>query len=499
MHSLSSLHRSSLVSVIVAGAGVAALGACHRDTGTTALTSASSATPPGSTNASAIPDADIAAAATRHLKEDDAVRSAPITVAVTNGICTLAGSVESVLAKERALRVVETLRGIRSVIDRVQVLPQSRTDEQIKQGVLAELQRESATRAHPVAVTVSGGSVTLAGTAPSRSEMRFYADLAKAVPGVRAIQNQITVTYATVPSEEAIATATKHRIADDIWLDGSTIGVTASGRTVHLKGVLGSVADKSRARDDAWLAGAEMVEDDGLTVDWAARDGQRASTNDPYRSDFQIASAVRDTFKLDPRLKLLEPNVTVQQGDVELTGTVDSMKAKRAAVLDTKNTVGVSNVRDHLVVQPSGVASDADINQSVVRALSRDYFVPDAKNIQPSTSKGKVVLEGKLASPFERFDAVEDAASVPGVYEIDDKLSVTRSPQEIKADIEDRLSWDATVEPGRVTILVAPDATVTLNGTLTSWSEIRAAVDDATRGGASQIVNLLKHQSRPDH
>ena len=434
----------------------------------------------------------------RHLKEDDALRTAPITVSVTNGICTLTGSVESLVAKDRALRVVQTLRGIRSVVDRVQVAPVARTDEQIKHDVLEELTHETVTKAHPVAVAVSGGTVTLTGAAPSWSDKTFYAELAKTAPGVKAIENKVTVTYATLPSDAMIEAATKRHIADDIWLDGSTIGVTVSGRTAHLKGFVGSVADEARARDDAWSAGAEMVEDDGMTVDWAARDDQRATTDAVYRSDDQIASAVRDAFRLDPRLEILAPMVVVHNGSVELTGMVDSMKAKRAAMLDAKDTTGVVTVHDLVVVHVTRPTNDADIESAVKLALSHDPFLVDAPSIHSSTTKGTVLLDGNAASTFERFFAVDDAANIPGVTEVVDNLAVKRSLDEIKATIEDRLLWDATIQRERVSVTMTPDGTATLNGVLESGAEIRAAANDATIGGATHLVNLLQRKSRTD-
>jgi osmotically-inducible protein OsmY len=143
-------------------------------------------------------------------------------------------------------------------------------------------------------------------------------------------------------------------------------------------------------------------------------------------------------------------------------------------------------------VEPAGKPADADINRAVKRALADDPLLPSAGSIRASTAKGKVVLDGKLKSGIERLDALEDAASIPGVVEIVDRMKVERSPQDVKADIDDRLYWDAAVQRDRVQVAVAPDGVATLTGTLDSWSEIRAAVDDATRGGATRVVNLLE-------
>ena len=107
-----------------------------------------------------IPDADIAQAIRRHMQEDGALRSAPVHVAVSEGICTLEGSVGNLLAKERALRVAETIRGVRSVIDKVDVSPVAKTDQQLQSDVTRELKRDSATRPYAIGVTTKDGKVT---------------------------------------------------------------------------------------------------------------------------------------------------------------------------------------------------------------------------------------------------------------------------------------------------------------------------------------------------
>lgn len=492
--------RSFLVPTLLAVAGLTpGLIACHRDTGTTQLTSAAASATPGETAKQPIPDADIARAVQHHLEEDTALRSERVEATVTDGICTLTGTVRSLLAKERAIRVAETLRGVRAVVDRVDVMPVVRTDEQLRNDVTSALKSDTVTRAHPVTVAASDGKVTLSGVVASWPEKGIFEQVAKGVRGVKSIDNKLAVRYPLVPPQSQIAADVEHRIANDIWLEGSSIGVTVTDRTVHLKGIVGSVAEKNRARSDGWLAGVDDVDNSGVIVDWAKRDQQRSVIAYAFRPDSDIASAVHDAFNRDPRLVTLEPKVSVRDGIVELTGTVDSAKARRAAELDAKDTVGVAGVRNFAIVQPVGKPTDADINSSVKRALSEDLLLPDSPYIQSSTSKGKVVLKGEIKSGFERFDAVEDTASIPGVVEIVDDLSIKRSPQDIKADIDDRLYWDASVQRDRVKVTVGPDAVATLSGTLDNWSEVRAAVDDATWGGATKVVNALQLKKRPAH
>jgi osmotically-inducible protein OsmY len=470
-----------------------ALMACHPGANAPEVTGTTGAGVPEAQKRSPLHDADIAQAIARHFHEEGLLRSEPVQVAVTQGVAVLSGSVSNLLAKERVASVTESIRGVRSVVDQVTVVPVARTDEQLETDVTRALQRDIATRAYPIAVSAKEADVTLAGTADSWQQKKLFADVAETVPGVKALHNAVIVHSTFVRNESEIAADVKYRIANDLWLDGNTLGVKVSGKTVHVTGVVASVAQKSRARSDGWVAGVDEVDDAGVVVDWSARDDQKRVTDYPVLSDSEIGKAVHAAFLLDPRLKTLMPQAAVQSGVVVLTGTVDSPKARHSAESDAKDTVGVWGVHDDVVVQPSGKLTDIDIERGVKRALTEDLFLPEGKSIQVSSVKGKVALKGTIASGYELFDVAADVQSVPGVAEVvEDDLIVKRPPAEIKADVEDRMFWDPMVQRDLVHVDVAADGVTTLTGTLDAWSEIKAAADDALLGGAARVINLLK-------
>ncbi len=156
---------------------------------------------------------------------------------MSDGICTLQGSVGNLLAKERALRVAETIRGVRSVIDNVDLSPVARTDQQLQSDVTRELKRDSATRPYAIGVTAKDGKVALTGSADSWQQKTLFTEVAKTVKGVKAIDNQIAIHYAMERTDAEVANDVKHRIANDVWLDGSSI-------------LIPILAERSRARSD---------------------------------------------------------------------------------------------------------------------------------------------------------------------------------------------------------------------------------------------------------
>jgi len=75
-----------------------------------------------------------------------------LDVSTSQGIVTLSGSVNNILAKERSLNMAESIRGVRGVIDRIAVMPVSRSDADIRKDIQAALRQDPATESYRVAV-----------------------------------------------------------------------------------------------------------------------------------------------------------------------------------------------------------------------------------------------------------------------------------------------------------------------------------------------------------
>jgi osmotically-inducible protein OsmY len=327
----------------------------------------------------------------------------------------------------------------------------------------------------------------------------MFGEVAEEVPGVKSLDNAIVVRYSTTRPDSEILADVKNRFENDAWLDGDHLGVTVKNRIVHVSGLVGSVAQRERAGSDGWVAGVDGVDTEAVNVDWFAKHDQREQAQDhPLKSDAQVAQAVRDVFQLDPRLKPLVPEVSVGSGAVVLSGVVSDPKARLAAEADARETVGVWSVRDEVRVQPGGPPTDADIVRAIKRQLANDALVTNGESLQVSIVNGKVELKGTVTSSFDRMNAVADVGKIPGVAEIDDHLVVQRPPEEIQSSIEDHLSWDPMVQRDRVSVAMAPNGDATLTGTVDDWSEIKAATNDATEGGATRVINLLKLKNHPE-
>jgi osmotically-inducible protein OsmY len=134
-------------------------------------------------------DSDIAAATQSALKWDVFVPKA-ITAKVHEGAITLEGQVTWNYQRDAAERAVRYLAGVVSVFNAITLKPQT-SASQVKEKVVAALQRHAKADAKSIHVEASGSKVTLTGHASSWQAIEDAADAAWAAPGVTEVDDQL--------------------------------------------------------------------------------------------------------------------------------------------------------------------------------------------------------------------------------------------------------------------------------------------------------------------
>lgn len=444
-----------------------------------------------------------------------------IEVKSKKGVVTLSGSVQNIFAKRRAVRVAQTVKGVRSVIDQITVAKSDRTDTQIRMDVLQALQRDPATSAWEVLAAVDNGAVQLRGTVDSIHERNLAETVACSVNGVRKITNRIDVEYDADRDDEAIEREIERALHWDALVDDALIDVQVSNDQVGLSGIVGSAAEKQRATMIASVTGVQGVNTDLLKVESWARDKRFRTRKYVDKSDDEVKQAIQAAFGYAPRVPADKVGVTVDNGIVTLGGMVDNVKSKRAAARVARNTVGVWRVRNHLKVKPES-HSDQDIATWIRDRLTHDPFT-ERYEVAVTVDDGTARLTGSVDTYFEKMHADELAAEVAGVTHVDNNLIVdaqhdiftynpyvdtalypydydwyvypssfatTESDAQIRADVRDELYWSPFVDGGDITIRV--DAGVaTLTGTVGTLSERSVATEEAFEAGAVAVDNDL--------
>ena len=456
-----------------------------------------------------IKDIDITLAVDRQLQIDESVPAHLIDVRTKDGIVTLSGPVENLLARERAAEIAATVKGVRSVINLIDVLAIIRTDAQVLTDVEHALLDDPAADVFDVRVNVKNGKVTLTGLVDSWQEEQLCVLVAKSVIGVKAVESNIKVSQKSRRADGEIKAEIKRRLAYDVWIDDAMIDVNVLRGHVILSGTVGSLVEKTRASRNAWVAGVTSVEDKDLQVDWSrSREMHRTTEDYPMISDREIKQAIKQAFLYDPRLSRFNLTVSVESGVALLNGQVNNLKAKQVAEQDANNTVGVWLVRNRIKVRP-GMGPhtspkpdvDAELAKKIRLALLRNPYTHQHE-IGVTVNNRLVMLDGAVNSNLEKAKAKEVVSAVKGVAAVTNNLRVMKSwtPKddwEIKKDIEDELWWSPFVDEDDVAVTVK-DGTVTLIGVVDSLRERRVATENAYEGGAKHVRNELKVRYGPE-
>ncbi len=113
----------------------------------------------------------------------------------------------------------------------------------------------------------------------------------------------------------------------------------------------------------------------------------------------------------------------IDNGSVKLTGSVGSLSHNRLAEVLVWWSYGCETLDNQLEVTPPEEDNDNEITDAVRMVLEKDPLV-HAGQIRAGTAGGIVELDGLVASDAEKKFAVLDAWSVPGVWDVFDRIEV---------------------------------------------------------------------------
>jgi len=138
-----------------------------------------------------------------------------------------------------------------------------------------------------------------------------------------------------------------------------------------------------------------------------------------------------------------------------------------------------------------------DIMVDVSTRLFWDNRINDS-NITIEVSGSRVILTGTVPSSTDRWEAEEDAYSIPGVSHVENHLRVNPSsyPEpgdpEIKSRVKNVLDWNPTIDTSRMEIS-AHNGVVTLRGLVdTYWQKTRAWEVASNVSGVRDVFNELE-------
>lgn len=124
-----------------------------------------------------------------------------LTVAVKNGHVTVGGNVRDYPDRDSALDIVADTRGVKGMVDHIQVAPLSPMDDQIRQEANRRIYgnptfaRYANNPARPIRIVVANGRVTLAGVVDSQVDKAVAGNQVRSIPGVFGVTNDLEVAH----------------------------------------------------------------------------------------------------------------------------------------------------------------------------------------------------------------------------------------------------------------------------------------------------------------
>ncbi|HEY7180120.1 MAG TPA: BON domain-containing protein [Blastocatellia bacterium] len=217
-----------------------------------------------------------------------------------------------------------------------------KSDEEIRNDALFQLDWDSRLRRSEIGVTVKKGVVTLTGTVDSYAKKLAAQKAAHRVPGVLDVANEIEVkvTGSLRRTDSEIAQAVRHALEWDVLVPSYKIYSTVANGWVMLEGEVEYYSERA----DAERAVAHLTGVRGVTNEIVVS----ATPIEPER----VKSLIEDMLERRAGREANRIRVSVDDGDVTLMGAVKSWDEKKAILGAVGHAHGVKMIHDHIFIDP---------------------------------------------------------------------------------------------------------------------------------------------------
>ena len=211
----------------------------------------------------------------------------------------------------------------------------------------------------------------------------------------------------------------------------------------------------------------------------------------------EIIRQIEGALTRDLRINLPASDIAIscEGGYVTLSGTVDSVAAKRLAPRLTAQIQGVKTVDDRLRVTPPNPMGDLEIAEHVRHALIQERNIEEQNIVIETDPDGGVVLRGHVHSLIQKRLSEVICWWIPGVTNMQNLLVVDPPEEDNDEELKDNLitimEKDVLVNPKKFRLDVR-QGVVTLRGHVDSPIEKSVAEKDCWyTPGVIDVVNDL--------
>lgn len=191
------------------------------------------------------------------------------------------------------------------------------------------------------------------------------------------------------------------------------------------------------------------------------------------KTDVEIRNDVLDELAWQPNIDEAEIGVTVKNGIVTLTGTVDDYTKKRTVENAIKKVRGVKAVAEEIEIKFSNSfeRTDTDIAAAVVGSLEWNASVPEDKIII-KVENGWVNLSGEVQWSYQKESAKTAVENLLGVRGVSNLISLKQTVEPIQIEERIKKAFERSADLEAKNIAVSVDGhRVKLRGQVHSIAE----------------------------
>lgn len=215
------------------------------------------------------------------------------------------------------------------------------------------------------------------------------------------------------------------------------------------------------------------------------------------KNNADLQRDVQNAILWEPLLNEAEIGVTVNDGIVTLSGTVDSYSKKLEAEHATKNVAGVKAIVEKIEIKfaNSWSKSDNEIAMEVLNALKWNWQVPHEK-VRIKVENGWITLEGELTWNYQSEAAKKAVHHLMGVTGVTNNITIRSEINDTieRHDVEAALGRNGSIDASEINVKVS-GTKVTLTGSVNSWYDKEEAARIAwNTPGIWKVDNELEVQ-----
>ncbi len=142
------------------------------------------------------------------------------------------------------------------------------------------------------------------------------------------------------------------------------------------------------------------------------------------KTDIEIAKDVTNALDTSVFVPSEDIKAVVKDGVVNLSGEVHWQFQKNSAFDAIKNIIGVKYVVNNISIKPTINIDSSQVSEKITKEFERHARM-DSGKISVEIEGRKIILKGTVRNFDEKDDAANAAWSIPGVNEVENKLTIS--------------------------------------------------------------------------